>query len=101
MTDPRWDMLDTARSAVRAELADKGVARVDYVAALPDPNVWVWLGTQTDAQRDTLATANDLLAQVRRVLAQEVTGIDVTGVTVQSEETVKRDYEGSWFYAMR
>ena len=27
--------------------------------------------------------------------------IDITGVTVQSEETVNRDFEGSWFYAMR
>lgn len=94
-------MLHAARSAVRAEFADRGVARVDYVAALPDPDVWVWLGTQTDAQRDSLATANDLLAQVRQVLDEKVTGIDVTGVTVQSEETVNRDYEGSWFYAMR
>ena len=25
----------------------------------------------------------------------------VSGVTVQSEETVARDYEGSWFYALR
>lgn len=101
MSDPRWDMLHAARSAVRAEFAAQGVDRVDYVAALPDPNVWVWLGTQTDAQRDALVTANDLLVQVRRVLAQEVVGIDITGVTVQSEETVNRDFEGSWFYAMR
>lgn len=101
MTDVRWAMLQAARSAVRAEFANKGVDRVDYVAALPDPSVWVWLGTQTDAQRDALASANDLRAQVRRVLAQEVTGVEITGVTVQSEETVNRDYEGSWFYAMR
>jgi hypothetical protein len=94
-------MLHAARSAVRAEFAEKGVDRVDYVAALPDPDVWVWLGTQTDAQRDALVTANNLLLQVRRVLAQEVVGIDITGVTVQSDETVNRDYQGSWFYAMR
>lgn len=68
---------------------------------MPDPNVCVWLGTQTDAQRDALVTADDLLVQVRRVLAQEVVGIDITGVTVQSDETASRDYEGSWFYAMR
>jgi hypothetical protein len=35
------------------------------------------------------------------VLAQEIVGIDITGVTVQSDETVNRDYQGSWFYAMR
>jgi hypothetical protein len=86
---------------VRAEFAKRGVDRVDYVAAFPDPNVWVWFGTQTDAQRDALATANGLLAQVRRVLAQEVVAIQSTGVTVLSEESVNRDYEGSWLCAMR
>ena len=65
-----------------------GVTRVEFVASLPRPDVWVWLGTTTDAERDRLpALLGDALT--------------VAGVTVQSEETVARDHEGSWFYALR
>lgn len=95
-------MLIAARVGVIAGLADCGVSHVEYVAALPDPDVWVWLGTDTDAQRDNLAHADDLLARVRELLVSHgVVGVNATGVTVQSAETVARDYEGSWFYALR
>lgn len=66
-----------------------------------EPDVWVWLGTSSDAERDSLATSHGLLGLVRRLLADEVDGIEVSGVTVQSDETVRRDFEGSWFYALR
>ena len=40
--------------------------------------------------------------RVRRVMALKgVEGIQVTGVTVHSAETVERDYAGNWFYALR
>ena len=94
-------MLLAARRSLTAIFVEEGVERVEYVAALPDPKVWVWLGTDTDAQRDALATAPRLLERVRQVLANEVVDIEVAGVTVQSVETVQRDYEGSWFYALR
>ena len=32
-----------------------GVTRVEFVASLPRPDVWVWLGTTTDAERDPQA----------------------------------------------
>ena len=101
MTDPRWGQLVAARRSLSAEFAGQGVDHVEYVAALPDPEIWVWLGTTSDAERDRLATSHALLGQVKRVLADEVDGIEVTGVTVQSDETVRRDFEGSWFYALR
>lgn len=83
---------------------DAGVTRVQYVAAFPSlDGAWVWLGTATDAERDALAgTQPQTLAQVR--LIAERHGFppeQVNGVTVQSEETVARDYGGSWFYALR
>lgn len=28
------------------------MTRVEFVASLPRPDVWVWLGTTTDAERD-------------------------------------------------
>ena len=40
-------MLRAARRALTAEFVELGVERVEYVAALPDPKVWVWLGTDT------------------------------------------------------
>lgn len=101
MTDPRWGQLVAARRSLIAEFADRGVEHVEYVASLPDPEVWVWLGTTSDAERDCLATSPGLLEQVRRVLADEVDGIELTGVTVQSDETVRRDFDGRWFYALR
>jgi len=79
-----------------------GVTRVEFVAPLPRPDVWVWLGTTTDAERDRLQArvAHDDGVRVRlpALLGDALT---VAGVTVQSEETVARDHEGSWFYALR
>ena len=54
MTDSRWPQLLAARAEIISAFAGHGVDRVEYVAALPDPEVWVWLGTATDMQRDAL-----------------------------------------------
>ena len=63
----------------------------------------VWLGTCTDAERDALSRSESpVLLQVG--LVAERLGFSpekVAGVTVQSEETVARDFAGSWFYALR
>lgn len=81
-----------------------GVKRIEYVTAFPSQDdAWVWLGTATDEERDALAgTEPQLLSDVRMIAARHgFEGEKVSGVTVQSEETVARDYEGSWFYALR
>jgi len=81
-----------------------GVVRIEYVSAFPfQDDAWVWLGTATDAERDALAgTEEHLLAEVRRTAEHHGFAPEkVTGVTVQSEETVAREFEGSWFYALR
>lgn len=80
------------------------MVRVEYVSAFPSQDdAWVWLGTATDAERDDLARSEArLLAEVRLIAERHgFTAQNISGVTVQSEETVARDFEGSWFYALR
>ena len=81
-----------------------GVVRIEYVSAFPtQDDAWVWLGTVSDDERDALAGSDrDLLSEVRRVAQRHgFLAQDISGVTVQSEETVTRDFDGSWFYALR
>ena len=80
------------------------MVRVEYVSAFPSQDdAWVWLGTTTDVERDTLAGSRPGLLSEVRLIAERHGFIaqSVSGVVVQSEETVARDYEGSWFYALR
>ena len=105
--DPRWELVEHARPALLASFADRGVLRVEYVAAWPDlAGVAVWLCTDTDASRDALGVENPASVEVEAILrgcglsdSDLAPGLLVT--TAQSQETVDRDYRGSWFYAMR
>jgi hypothetical protein len=103
--DPRWELLQVATPLLRDHFADRGVVRVEYVAAFSEADSFsVWLCTRTDAQRDALRTEGSALGAVRRLLREagfterEVSRV---GTTSQSQETVDRDYAGSWFYALR
>jgi hypothetical protein len=105
---PRVDkreVLEAARGRLLAAFSEPGVDRVEYVVGFVGPyEVSVWLGTETDAERDSLARSEGLREDVARVLAD--CGLDRTdavfgAAVVQSQETVDRDYEGSWFYALR
>ena len=77
-----------------------------YVAALPDvPGVSVWLVTASDAQRDVLlASREPCIDDVRDAFAaagwppEQLADVHTTA---QSLETVDRDYESSWFRALR
>ncbi len=57
-----------------------------------------WIITATDHERDMLIADYALMEQLieagKAVLLPD-------SFTFQSEQTVSRDYEGSWFYAMR
>ena len=82
-----------------------GVNRIEYVVGFVCPyRISVWMGTTTDAQRDGLLTSGPHLELVRGILdlaglpAGDVGEVDTTS---RSQETVDRDYEGSWFYALR
>ena len=104
MTDPRWTVLREMQPALLEAFQEQGVVRIEYVTAFPSQDhAWVWLGTSTDTQRDALASREtQALLEVRRIA--EVHGFPsekVSGVVAQSEETVAREYAGSWFYALR
>ncbi|GAA3761599.1 hypothetical protein GCM10022225_54120 [Plantactinospora mayteni] len=103
--DPRWRLLDLASPKLLAHFADRGVERIEYVGTFPEfDHFAVWLCTRTDAQRAALGTPDPAIDEVRQVLRQtgftpaQLAGL---GTTAQSQETVDRDHEGSWFYAMR
>ncbi|HMM94846.1 hypothetical protein [Phycicoccus sp.] len=64
----------------------------------------VWLVTRSDVERDKLLKSGllrDLVVQrlreagVRRDLAEQA------GATVESQETVDRDFDGNWRHAMQ
>ena len=72
----------------------KRIGPIDF-----DPPEWAcWIVTSLDEERDRLAC--DASLNERLVLAANA-GFPPTSFTFQSEETVARDYKGSWFYAMR
>ncbi|MBN2001996.1 MAG: hypothetical protein JXA21_01460 [Anaerolineae bacterium] len=64
----------------------------------------IWITTDTDAQRDELACDEAFHRLLRDVLAKEkypAEAIPYVGFAFQSEETVARDYNGNWWYAIK
>ena len=103
--DHRWDLLEQARPRLLAALREEGVSRIEFVAAFPGQHrIAVWLGTGSDAERDLLGERNPGLVVVRQVLVEtgfELRDLDGLVTVAQSQETVDREYEGSWFFATR
>jgi|EBPBio282013_DNA_FD.fasta_scaffold13737_5 hypothetical protein len=84
-------------------LAAHGVTDVQWFLAFHGYPV-VWLVTSTDAEKATVVEHGFFRSQVLSALAGAGVARDLVeraGVTVESQETVDRDFEGSWFYAMR
>ena len=105
MADRRWHLLMAARPKLVSAFVRDGVQQVEYVSAFPDQDEFaVWLRTASDAEADVLRQRPDLEEQVaaalRRVGFRDAELARLTVVT-QSQETVNRDYAGSWFYALR
>lgn len=96
--------LERAEPELLARLARHGVVRVEWVVGFVEPyRVSAWLGTRTDAERDALPEA-PFLAEVREILVAAGLPGDTARfecTVVQSQETVDRDHQGSWFYALR
>lgn len=105
MADRRWDLLLSARTGLIRRFAADGVYRVEYVAAFPGQDaVAVWLGTSSDAEAEQLRQRTDLVEPVTAALREAgFTAAELSELVVvaQSQETVDRDYAGSWFYALR
>lgn len=105
MSDHRWLVLEGARRAIIEALGCAGVTRVETVAAFPgQTGVAVWLGTTTDVEAGRVRDSGTAPESVREVLAAAGLGVqelDGLSVVVQSQETVDREYGGSWFNAVR
>ncbi|MCX6407913.1 MAG: hypothetical protein NTV28_13420 [Propionibacteriales bacterium] len=71
------------------------------IAFAPPFEFWIWLGTATDQERDVLRSEDGLYERVRRIAEKDGLERLLKGVHVESQETVDREYEGSWSHAMR
>jgi hypothetical protein len=99
----------TRQAVVRAipriveSLSASGVTGVQWFLAFQGEPV-IWLVTATDADKSRVAEQGFFRDIVCRLLVEaglpDVLASRV-GVTVESEETVARDFESNWFYAMR
>ena len=105
VSDYRWQVLANARPALVDVFLDDGVIRVEYVSAFPDRRPFaVWLGTARDSEAARLRTSPTIRARVHDLLVAhgfKVRDLVELVVVVQSQETVDREYDGSWFYALR
>lgn len=64
----------------------------------------IWITTDTDAQRDALnedAAFQRGLRDILRGVGYPAAAIDLVGFAIESEETVRRDYAGNWWYAIK
>ena len=64
----------------------------------------VWIVTDTDAQRDALAHDAGLresLVGVLHAVDYPQAAVPEVGFAFESEETVKRDFGGNWWYAIK
>lgn len=97
--------LERAEPLLIEALQSAGVSRVEYAVGFVHPyRITVWLGTTTDAQRDELPRDQPCLDLVLSILDSAGLPSEEVGemsTTAQSQETVDRAYEGSWFYALR
>lgn len=105
MSDPRWVHLEAAEPLLLSEFAAERVAAIRFVASFPhSDSVGVWLCTSTDADKALLIELSGLAPRAAECLRsagfETLEERDVI-VVVESDETVEREFQGSWFYAMR
>jgi hypothetical protein len=100
-----FEALDRAEPMLLDTLRKHGINHIEYLVGFVKPyRIYVWLCTDTDAQRDALPDHDPFLEEVRSVIDQAGMPHDdahVEGTEKQSQETVDRKYEGSWFNALR
>ena len=98
-------MLAKAERGLLMRLEGCGVTRVTSVGAFPDvPGAWIWLCTSTDAERDILIRDPSILPTGLSALQDAgftESDLSRSGVVVQSQESVERDFGGNWFNAQR
>ncbi|MHB9860221.1 hypothetical protein [Streptomyces sp. YIM S03343] len=99
---PDWERLKRVEDGLLREFAVDGVTLVEFVVAFSQPFYYsVWLGVSTDQERDACQQDATFDGRVRRVAAEHDMAELYDGLVIESQETVDRDYEGSWFYRRR
>lgn len=96
--------LEVAEVTIVEALGSHGVIDVEWVVGFVRPfHVSAWLVTSTDRERDALPP-QPFRDEVLSMLLDAGPPSDDLGefdTVAQSQESVDRDYEGSWFYALR
>jgi len=99
--EPDWQAMSRIEAGLLDEFRADRVDRVEFVVSFIEPFQFsVWLGTGSDAERDAVQTAT-IDARIRAVAAREGMDTLYRVCTVESQETIDRDFEGSWFYRLR
>jgi len=97
------DAVTAAVPMIIGSLAANGVTNVHWFLSFHGYPV-IWLVTNSDAEKERVTEHGCFRTEVLSALAEAGVADDLverTHVTVESEQTVDRDFEGSWFYAMR
>lgn len=104
-SDPRWRTIEKCTPILEETFRPRGVIRVRWVASFPtNGSASAWLCVTTDAERDAMRTDPHVGDGVREtLLAQGFPARDAakSGAWIESQETVDRDFDSSWFHAMR
>jgi hypothetical protein len=67
-------------------------------------HIAIWIATQTDEERDLMRASHELLPEFRRILlaaGYPPVAVPDVGFEFESQQTVDRDYGGSWWYAVK
>jgi hypothetical protein len=95
--------VQAATPTIVAALKRWGVTGLQFFLAFGGEPV-IWLVTSTDAEKNDVANHGFFVGEVRTLLLEAGLAPELAtraSVTVESQETVDRDYESSWFSAMR
>lgn len=97
------EAVEQANRAIVAALQEHGVIDVHWFRAYYGEPV-LWLVTATDLQREAVARSGCFRDVVLPLLGEFGVPSDLLKdacVTVESNETVDRDWNGNWFHAMK
>jgi hypothetical protein len=81
-------------------------ARSFHIGSRPvkSHNLAFWITTQTDAERDLMRSAPELVSEFRQVLLDAgypATAVPDIGFEFEAQQTVDRDYNGNWWYRVK